>query len=537
MKEIISFLSAQKISKKNLALLACGSFFLVILSLAQPEVLKRATNAIVDKKNDELVNALLLAAAASVIFLLLSYGRDIYTILTKNKYEKQISSQLLEKLIDTKIMKLNQRQFGDVSTILIRNVENYVSCMVSAVLELSSGVFSLIVTMAYMLLIEWRLALCVLLYNVVIRFFAVFVEKKMKQNTAAATDAMRISGNYMESLLVNMFTVRIYSNREFLHKYLKKNEQRVMKANWNSFVWSNGFQDFIWAFSKLAEFIIVYGVGSWLILKGLTDISILLTFVFTNDYFTIGINNLSNYITLRAEARANQESLEDILFETDMEEGSDTTFDYDLSMHFKNVSFGLSGKQILNNISFTINPGEKVLLKGESGSGKSTILKLMTGLYRPDSGSIYYGSQDIGEIHLDALAKVYGYITQHSNILEGNILTNIALQENPEMDQLDIILDRLNLAHIKENKPSSLSQGEQQRLNIGRFFYQKKPVFLFGDEIFSNIDENNRRRIIEQFETIYKDVTMVLISHEQVNMKFDRILCVRDGNVIEEVLV
>lgn len=407
---------------------------------------------------------------------------------------------------------------------------------VLAVSKGSIGILSISLTMVYMLILEWRLALCVLVYNSVIRVFAVFVEKKIKQNSIDVTHAMRLSGNYLVSLLSNMLTVRIYSNRDFLSNQFKKKEQQVMKANWKSYAWSNGFQDFIWAFSKLAEFVIVYGVGSWLILRNVTDISILLAFVFANDLFTIGINDLSYYSTLRAESEAYQESLEVFLIESELEVGvHDIIFDKGIPIRFEDVSFSYKDKTVLKNVNFIIKAGEKILLQGENGSGKSTLLKLIAGLYRPDEGSIFYGDVDIATLHISCLAKAYGYISQHCNMLDGDVFTNIALDKKPNIEKVKKVLKHLNLSYIKNGSTKGLSQGEQQRLNIGRVLYGKKPIFIMGDEIFSNIDEGNRESIAKLLERTYKDETVIMVSHEQVNYRYDRVLTVCDGQVKEDL--
>ena len=309
-----------------------------------------------------------------------------------------------------------------------------------------------------------------------------------------------------------------------------------MQANLKSFVWSNGYQDFIWAFSKAAEFSVVYSVGSWLIFRNLADISILLTFVFANDLFTIGINNIANYASAKAEAEAYQLSIEEILTETELESGScDTSFADHFSIRFEEVSFSYGNRQILQKASFTIPMGEKVLLRGANGTGKSTILKLLAGLYRPDSGNIYYGEENINDIHISSLAGTYGYISQHSNILEGDALTNLALRKCTDVNKANEILSKMNLSHIQNHNPASFSQGEQQRLNIGRVFYHDKPVFILGDEIFSNIDAGNRKNIIELLMREYADVTVILITHEEIDYKFDRILTLHDGKVTQEV--
>lgn len=534
MKSICKFLRRNQIGTERLVGIILLQLAISLLTLAQPEVLRRATSAITGKSTTTLQSVILFAAITAVLFLGLSFFQSMFSKKTQNFYEQSLGTKMIEKLNRMKMRRLAQKQFGDVSTAVIRNVEAYADTALQAIINESAGVFSLALVFVYMCLIQWQLAVCVLVYNLVIRFFAVFVERKIKKNSLEATEAMKESGNELSALLRNMLMVRIYSNGEFFQNRLKKKEKAVQHINWKSFVWSNGFQDFIWAFSKLAEFLIVYGVGAWLIVLGRADLSILLTFIFANDLFTIGINSLSYYMDAKAQADAYQLSLEEILDESDCEdERRELQIRDSFSVQFRNVSFAYGDNKVLENVSFTIHPGERVLLQGPNGQGKSTILKLISGLYRPQAGEILFGDARTRQVNINSLLRHYGYISQHSNLLEGDISENLALSTDYDTQKVDSILAALNLAGCKETEPQNLSMGEKQRLNIARSLYRGFTPLLLCDEIFSNVDQENRGLVVDALNRDYAGATVIMVSHEEVGYQFDRVLNVENRAVQE----
>ena len=534
MQKIFRFFKSMGIETGKLKLMIVIYFGISLLTLSQPEVLRRATAAITSRNMQSLVAALIFAAVSAVLFISLSFFRDIWLRKSQNYYEQGLSKKMLKKLTNTKMKSLGKKKFGDVSTSIIRNVEFFISSSVETITDGSSAYFALILTFTYMCLVQWQLALCVLVYNLVIRFFAIFVEKKIKKNTVDVNEAMKKSGNELASVLKNILTVKIYSNKDFFKNRVSHREKAVMKTSWKSFVWSNGFQDFIWAFSKLAEFVIVYGVGAVLIYNQRSDVSVLMTFVFANDLFTIGINSLSYYMQVRSENAAYKDSIMEILGEAEIENEEKVSLKNEKNiLRFKDVSFSYDEKTILSNVSFSINVGEKILLKGPNGQGKSTILKLICGLYRPESGEIFYGDKELSKVNISSISEVCGYISQHSNILEGDVLSNLALSHNVDKNMADNVLKELNLADSVTTPPQNLSMGEKQRLNIGRSLYRGDYKILLCDEIFSNIDKNNRLSVIKLIEDKYKDSTVIMISHEDIPYGFDRVLKVENGTVRE----
>ncbi len=187
-------------------------------------------------------------------------------------------------------------------------------------------------------------------------------------------------------------------------------------------------------------------------------------------------------------------------------------------------------------MSFTIPYGEKVLIVGGNGQGKSTLLKLAAGLYRPAGGRIFYGDTDTSSMHLDAMSARYRYISQNSNILDGDVFQNVALAPEYDESRVRLLLERLWMAGKETVQPDRLSMGERQRLNIARAFYRPDPDFVLADEILANIDPANKNRVLRLFEEYYRDCTVLMVAHEAMDYTFDRILHVEHGAVREEII-
>lgn len=301
--------------------------------------------------------------------------------------------------------------------------------------------------------------------------------------------------------------------------------------NWKDFSWSNGQQDFIWASAKAAEYLIVYAVG--ILILGDVPLSTLFSFIFANDIFNNGVYQFTCHLESRVHAEAAIRSISDFLVLPEETGEEIQQYEKAFSIRFENVSFGYGEKMILENVNFSINPGEKVLLTGENGQGKSTLLKLMGGLYRPAKGKIFYGDMDTETVHIHSLTALYSYISQKSNMLNGDVCQNIALSDSYNSEEIHNILKDIQMSHCRNTPPDRLSMGEKQRINIARALYKKIPVFVLADEIFANVDAENREKIIELFAEKYQECTVIMIAHEKFNYPFDKVLYVGNGKVTE----
>ena len=146
-------------------------------------------------------------------------------------------------------------------------------------------------------------------------------------------------------------------------------------------------------------------------------------------------------------------------------------------------------------------------------------------------GVIRIGGRDAAAQSLRQLSETYCYISQKSSVFAASVCENIAMSSVPDKDLCRKILQLLNISHCEEMDPFLLSQGEKQRVNIGRAFYRyakKKTGILFCDEIFSNLDQKNAEEIAQSMKAYFQGCTIVFVAHQDINISFDRILRMRE---------
>jgi putative ABC transport system ATP-binding protein len=198
---------------------------------------------------------------------------------------------------------------------------------------------------------------------------------------------------------------------------------------------------------------------------------------------------------------------------------------------------------ILNDISFSVAPGEFIVIEGNSGSGKSTLLSLLSGLDRPSRGSIWLNGRDIVSLSEDQLAplrnKEIGFIFQAFHLVPSlNALENVMfpaeLNNDPAaQDKAVALLRRVGLEDRLHSTVHQLSGGEKQRVAICRALINRPPL-VFGDEPTGNLDSANSADVIEVLVELHKELgtTLVIATHSQEIAELaDRRLRLHDGRL------
>lgn len=201
----------------------------------------------------------------------------------------------------------------------------------------------------------------------------------------------------------------------------------------------------------------------------------------------------------------------------------------------------------VNNVSFSINQGEFVVIVGSSGSGKSTLLHLLGGVDRPTSGKVYIEGEDIYSLNDDALAifrrRQVGLIYQFYNLIPIlNVEENITLPcdldgKKVEVGKLSEILKTLGLENRKKHLPNQLSGGQQQRVSIGRALINN-PAIILADEPTGNLDSKSSDEIVELLKISNKkyNQTIIMITHNLEIAKIaDRVIKIEDGKIVKEM--
>jgi putative ABC transport system ATP-binding protein len=217
-------------------------------------------------------------------------------------------------------------------------------------------------------------------------------------------------------------------------------------------------------------------------------------------------------------------------------------------VELKNVTFqrtdGCEERIILNNISLVIERATQVALLGDSGSGKSTLLNLLAGLLKPDQGEVVVNNQTISAFNMQQLAhyrRTIGIIFQQYQLLSPlTVKDNITFQARLNKmecseQEIQLLSQRLGIAHKLNALPQQLSGGEQQRVGIARAILNR-PKLLLADEPTGNLDAQRAQEVLELLMALCheRDINLVLVTHSaRLASQLSRQLVLKDGKLYD----
>ncbi len=221
----------------------------------------------------------------------------------------------------------------------------------------------------------------------------------------------------------------------------------------------------------------------------------------------------------------------------------DRPFSFNCSLDVEGLSFSYGNQRVLRHVTFSIKPGEKVLLKGASGSGKTTLLNLLAGVYADYAGEIRYDGTELRSIHPASHSKQIAEIYQDVFLFEDTLRQNITLYQDYTDEEVRDAVERAGLSALIERLPNgldtmleengkNLSGGERQRVSIARALIRGATLIL-ADEATSNLDERLGRHIEETLLSL--DATVIAISHryyEGITEGYDSVLELKSGNIM-----
>ena len=216
-------------------------------------------------------------------------------------------------------------------------------------------------------------------------------------------------------------------------------------------------------------------------------------------------------------------------------------------IRFEHVTFRYpnSERPILDDVSFTIQAGEKVALVGENGAGKTTIVKLLCGLYQPESGKIWVDQYLLEDLSEASRCSLFSAVFQDMLVLPFNVLVNVSIGQKEDVHRVRRCLElaglserfpnlNLNLVRGSAEDAEDLSGGEQQKLLLARALYKEAPALIL-DEPTAALDPLSESELYEQYNELTKDKTAVFISHRLASTRFcSRIFLIGDGRILEE---
>ena len=481
---------------------------------------------------DRLAGGLPLTALAALLYFgalalegVLSGAQESLLVLSGQKMTHALRSEMSRKLMLLPADTLVSQNPGEIAARFSGDVDAVESLFTSGIIRMAADACRILSIMAVIAVKNAGLALILLL---VLPLFAVFTRHVQKRTLAAQLDNRRavaaVSGQVPETLR-NIRTIRLLG----LEDYMERRYDRRIGESYAAVERTN-FYDAIYSPVVLLLNAAVVGAVMLLSASGKAEILTLFGMSVGTSVTVIGcisrifapIESLGTEIQTIQSAMAGVKRIDAFLAQPERavpeERGSAARGDVVLS----HVTFGYGDKHVLSDFSMTVKQGEQVTLVGRTGAGKSTVFKLLLGLYPPESGSVTVGGRDVSEIADGERRACIGCVEQHFSRVPGTVLEQITLGDARITEEMAKNAARLAgidtaIASLPEGYDTVctdglFSQGERQLLAIARAA-AADPAVLLLDEITANLDAETEARVLEALRRASEGRTVLSVSH------------------------
>jgi subfamily B ATP-binding cassette protein HlyB/CyaB len=524
-----------------------ASLFIQIFALVTPLFIQIIVDKVLPHYAVSTLQVVGLAFLVVILFDgLLNFMRNYLLYHTANKIDASLGAKVYRHLLSLPFRYFETRRVGSIIA-RIRELENLRQFMTSISLTLLLDTIFSVVFIVMMLIYSVFLTIIVLIFTGIVALISYFSTPFIKQRL----DERFQKGAHMHAFLVESITgIQTVKASAIEGKMMKNWEDHLGQYILSSFKLSN-LANAVFSVSqtlqKLMILIVIY-LGVSQVFENKLTIGQLIAFQMFAGQLTMPILRLVHMWQDFQQAKLSLERLGDIInTPAEVSGGAIKLSDIRGEIVFKNVSFkySIDLPEVLKNISFKIEPGMLVGIVGRSGSGKSTIGKLIQRLYLPTEGSILIDGVDIKQIDPLFLRSKIGVVLQENFLFNGTVRENIAIAK-PQATMEEIInaaklagayefISEMPLGYdtLIEERGESLSGGQKQRIAIARALIIN-PRILILDEATSALDYESEKLIYETVRKLKGKLTILFISHRLSFMKeCDLILVIDKGKLVE----
>ncbi len=449
---------------------------------------------------------------------------------------------MFSRLVRAEYNALQKITTGDINALIIQtalNIQNIISRTLPQLIISALTVVALIVMILYT---DWRLSLYAIAVAMMIVIPVNLLGKGVKRHTSNSEDMITELSNHVNESFNNFDLLKVYGREkqeeslfvDFLNRY-EKFQIKLSKYQ----LLSSPFMEF---FVALAIAVVIF-VGGHYVIDGSMTPGDFFAFMVALMLLYAPIKNLTqNYIVLYS-LNSYVERVEHILelpIEKIKQNGE--TIDKIIEIEFKNISYSIGDTEILHNVSFVIEEGDRLAIVGKSGAGKSSIISLLFGLGKASSGDITINSNLLDSYSPSQFRKQISYVNQSAGIFNATVEDNIwygeplddQRYEKAKSDaQCDFIAQMpLGDKELTGEFGNRLSGGQRQRIALARAIYRRGSLFVL-DEATSALDANTESLIQESLERVMSERTSIVIAHRLDTIKkCNKVMVVEAGSIV-----
>jgi ATP-binding cassette subfamily B protein len=501
-----------------------------------------------------LVGLLLLA----VLVRLGLQGTQLYNVqVVGQRLTARIRDDLFRHALALSLRFHDRTTVGRLLTRLTSDVDALAEVFGSGAVGVLADLVSLVVVGVTMISIEWRLGLLLMASQIPVTLAILWLQGRYRKVNYRVREELGGLNAELQENLQGLEVVQMFRREQENSRRFARGNDTYRRAVTGTILYDSAISAFIeWV--SLVAVAVVLALGGWMVTAGNMGLGTLTTFILFSQRLFDPLRQLAERFTQIQGGLTAVERIGELLDEpleiveladssrSDAARRSGLQGRSPGEVVFESVSFAYrSDDPILDNLSFRIAAGEHVAIVGPTGSGKSTVIRLLCRLYEPQAGRILLDGVDIRELPIATLRQRLGVVLQDTFLFSGNVADNLRLDaaiSDQELERLcselglKPMLDRLDqgLASELRERGANLSSGERQLLAVARVAI-RDPSVLVMDEATAFLDPSTEATLQSDLDRLLRDRTAIVIAHRLATVEAaDRILVLRQGRLIEQ---
>ena len=456
---------------------------------------------------------------------------------------KEIREELSAKLFHMPLGNIMNIPSGKLKNIIVDQVDSMETTMAHIIPEMTANILGPIVLFVYMLILDWRLALVSLIPLLIGMFCMKSVMATYGKNYQKSVEINQGMNNAVVEYINGIEVIKTFNQSDASYK---KYSDAVYDNAAFYYGWMKETMLGVSAYRKISpmSLLTILPLGICFNMNGTLPITSFITIIILSFGTIENILTATNYMDDLARIGTITKEIGLILDSPDLEHGNSPVELQDNRIELTDVNFSyVKDKKVLDNVSLFIEENQVSAFAGESGSGKSTITKLIAGFWNPESGEVKIGGRNIKEFPLEQLADIISYVSQDNYLFDLSIRENIRIGKPSASDvEVEEIAKQSGCHDFICNLPAGydtiageggghLSGGERQRIAIARAMLKNAPIVIL-DEATSYMDTENESIVQEAISSLVKGKTLILIAHRlRTIVNADKIFVVDKGRI------